>query len=143
MIFNRLGEKSLRFKLQGVKGLGMAGLVKARVGDLSVFKVLKIIITTCFNMFKENLIIQINQHRFATALYLMYILCWITVYCLFFSGVKIGQLTIYGFFLSIPYSLITLSLTLLIKKSSTFYLWLTYLIYLPIIVTLILIMPLF
>jgi len=90
----------------------------------------------CYKMYKEKLIAQIKLHPFATGLYAAYMTFWITVYyLLFFGGAKIGEVMLCGFYLSIPYSLITLSLTLLTKKSRRFYLWLTYLIFLPIIVT--------
>ena len=100
-------------------------------------------------MFKEKLVGQIKQHPFAFVLFVLYMAFWIAVYSTLFWGNNksadevelFGYLAIGGLFLSIPYSLLILALSLIIKKSSSFYLWLTYLIYIPIIMNILMVLP--
>jgi len=92
-------------------------------------------------MFKEKLVNQVKENPFTTVLFALYMAFWIAIYCLLFiGGVKVGDVSLSALPLSILYSLIMLTLALLTKKSSTFYLWLTYLIYIPIIVTVVLVL---
>jgi hypothetical protein len=93
-------------------------------------------------MFKERVIAQMKQHRYATAIFVLYMAFWVVVYCLLFGGLKVGEVALYAMFLSIPYSLIMLLMSLAIKNSNKFFLWLTFIIYIPIIVTFIIILPL-
>jgi hypothetical protein len=94
-------------------------------------------------MFSKKLITQIKQHPFATAICALYLVFWSTVYfLLFIVGAKVGDLALQAMFLSIPYSLTTLFMSILIKRNGRFFLWLTYLIYIPIIVTMMIILPL-
>jgi hypothetical protein len=94
-------------------------------------------------MFEEKLVGQVKQHPFAMVLFVLYMAFWIAIYCLLFiGGVKVGDVALSALPLSIMYSLFMLTLALLTKKHSTLYLWLTYLIYIPIITTIIIILPL-
>jgi len=92
-------------------------------------------------MFQEKLTAQIKLHPYATALFVLYMAFWIVVYCLLFGGVYVGELAIYALYLSIPYTLILSLLSLTLKNSGGFFLWLTFITYIPIIATILLIIP--
>ncbi|BAU52842.1 hypothetical protein MgSA37_01006 [Mucilaginibacter gotjawali] len=93
-------------------------------------------------MFKERLTYQIKLHPYASTLVVLYTVFWAVVYCLLFNGFTVGQLALDAMFLSIPYSLIALILSLTLKNSGRFFLWLTFIIYIPIIATFLIVLPL-
>ena len=95
-------------------------------------------------MFKERLTTQIKQHPFSTVLFALYMTFWVVLYYLiFFSQVRAADLALQALPLSIVYSLVMLTISLLRKKGGKFFLWLTYLIYIPILATIGIILPLF
>jgi len=93
-------------------------------------------------MFKERLNYQIKLHPYASALVVLYTVFWAVAYGLLFNGFKVGQLALDAMFLSIPYSLFVLILSLTLKNSAKFFLWLTFIIYIPIIATFYIVLPL-
>ena len=91
----------------------------------------------------QKLLGECKQRPFATALFALYMAFWITVYSvLFFFGVRVGMVMLYALIFAIPYSWIILLISIFNKKGSKFFLTITLLVYIPILATIGLIIPL-
>jgi hypothetical protein len=93
-------------------------------------------------MYKNKLMDRLKRHSFATTVFALYMAFWITVYSmLFFFEMPVGFVALYALIFAIPYSWVILLISLFNKKDRKFFLVITLLIYIPILATIRLIVP--